>query len=247
MRLMSVKNGLKITVIICSVCAFSVVALFFSRGLLFKRIAQPGWRIKFLFASSGPGTLPEAWKLEKKPGTRSALFSVMTSREKGGSFLHMTADSGSASLITRADNVDLRKTPILRWRWRAITLPVNADGRVRAKDDQAIGLYVGSGNMFNNKSISYRWDTDTPKLSEGKCVYGAGTIKVKWFTLRDKEDAAGKWVTEERNAAEDFRKAWGFYPDKIYLSVSCNSQYTKSQAAADLAWIEFARTNNKVN
>ena len=95
--------------------------------------------------------------------------------------------------------------------------------------------------MLNKKTISYRWDTETPDGTEGNCVYGDGTIDVKWFTLRNKEEAGnGKWYTEERNCAEDFKKAWGFYPKRVFLSVSCNSQYTGTKAAADLDWIEFA-------
>ena len=152
----------------------------------------------------------------------------------------MEANRASSSLITGVDGVDLKKTPILRWRWRATVLPEGADGRVRLKDDQAIGIYVGSGSPLNNKSVSYRWDTETPKGTEGNCAYGLGGIKVKWHTLRNREDAvAGVWFTEERNIAEDFKNAWDFYPDKIYLSISCNSQYTKSLASADLGWIEF--------
>jgi hypothetical protein len=153
----------------------------------------------------------------------------------------MKAERASASLVTRVDDVDLDKTPILKWRWRARVLPEEADGRLKNKDDQAIGIYVGTGSALNNKSVSYRWDTKTPKGAEGDCVYGLGAVKVKWYTLRNGQDAKdGGWFTEERDVAADFEKAWGFCPDKIYLSVSCNSQYTDSSASADLDWIEFA-------
>ena len=156
----------------------------------------------------------------------------------------MEADSASASLITRIDDVDITKTPFLRWRWRAQSLPKGADGRVRAKDDQAIGIYVGAGNVLNNKCVSYRWDTVTPKGAEGNCAYGLGVTRVKWYTLRNEEDAGdGRWRIEERNVAEDFKKAWGFYPTEIYVSVSCNSHYTRARAAADLGWIEFVSSH----
>jgi len=152
----------------------------------------------------------------------------------------MEADKASGNLITSVDGIDIAKSPLLRWRWRATVLPNGADGRVRALDDQAIGIYIGSGSTLSNKSISYRWDTETPKGTEGNCSYGMGTVKVKWFTLRNKEDVKDNaWLVEERNIAEDFKQAWGFYPEKIYLSVSCNSQYTGSRAGADLDWVEF--------
>ena len=37
--------------------------------------------------------------------------------------------------------VDLNKYPVMRWKWRAITLPKGADGRDPRKDDQAMVLY----------------------------------------------------------------------------------------------------------
>lgn len=217
--------------------------LFFIHPVILKKAAPAVWRESFVpAAAAGTKSIPGGWLLEKKPGTRPAIFSVERGGKKGLFLIHMEADMASASLVTKADSVDLNKTPIVRWRWRATLLPEGADGRVKSKDDQAIGIYVGTGSVLNNKSISYRWDTDTPKGTEGNCAYGLGAVKIKWHTLRNKEDAAGgQWFTEERNVAEDFKKAWGFCPDTIYLSISCNSQYTKSRACADLQWIEFIR------
>ncbi len=199
------------------------------------------WSEDFSAALGENGTgIPKNWKLQKKPGTPPAVFSLDKDVKNNSAHLRMEADKASGSLITRIDNVDIEKTPLLKWRWKVETLPAGADGRYKEKDDQAIGIYVGTGSLLNNKCVSYRWDTDTPKGDEGNCVYGAGAVKVKWFTLRNKKDLKqGGWLTEERNVAEDFKKAWGFYPETIYLSVSCNSQYTGTKAAAELERIEF--------
>jgi hypothetical protein len=199
------------------------------------------WKEDFVSVPSyGRAAIPEGWVLRKKPGTKSAIFSAMKDPQRGLSFLRMKADSASASLITRLDGIDIKKTPLLKWRWRATRLPNGADGRVESKDDQAIGIYIGSGSPLNNKSVSYRWDTETPKGAKGSSAYGLGWIKVKWFTLRNKKDCKkGRWFTEERNVAEDFKDAWGFYPATVYLSISCNSQYTGSTASAELNWIEL--------
>lgn len=206
-----------------------------------KPAATVRWEADFSpAASQRAGAPPEGWRLEKKPGTRPATFSVEKGDAGAAAFLRMEADRASATLITRATGLDLREAPLLRWRWKATVLPEGADGRIRNKDDQAIGLYIGTGSALNNKSICYRWDTDTPKGAEGEAAYGFGGIKVKWYTLRNKQDAAtGEWYVEERNVAEDFKEAWGFYPDAVYISVSCNSQYTGTRAAAELSRIQF--------
>ena len=201
--------------------------------------ALVGWREEFYSPPENGSLIPNGWRIQRKPGTKAATFSLAGSAESK-TFLHLEADRASASLLCQPAGVDVEKMPILRWRWRAEVLPKGADGRMSEKDDQAIGIYVGTGSLLAKKSISYRWDTETPKGAEGNCSYGSGTIRVKWFTLRNKEDArTPQWFTEERNVAEDFKKAWGFYPEKIYIAVSCNSQYTATTASADLDWIEL--------
>jgi len=147
--------------------------------------------------------------------------------------------------LTESSGIDIEKTPILRWKWRVGNLPPRGDGREAATDDQAIGIYVGSGGMLNNKSISYRWDTDTPKGAEGNVTYAGGIAKIKWYTLRNKYDPQDRWIIEERNVAEDFKKAWGYVPKDVYVSISSNSQYTAAEASADLDWIEFASGPDK--
>jgi hypothetical protein len=205
-----------------------------------ERIVLPkGWLEDFT-SGQAAGALPNGWVVQGKPGTKPADFHIERDAKAGASFLHMEADKASASIIARLEGVDIRKTPYLRWRWRVKTLPEGADGRVRGRDDQAIGIYVGTGSTLSNKSVSYRWDTETPKDAEGNAAYGMGVIKVKWHTLRNRDDALdGRWIVEERNVTEDFEDAWGFYPQEIYLSISCNSQYTGSRAAADIEWIGF--------
>jgi hypothetical protein len=226
-------------------CLGIFVLLFLKSRVVVKPGAGPegkiAWREDFKTTSEKEGSsLPENWELEKKPGTPPAVFSVVKDEKSGISFLRMKADKASASLVTKVNNLNIQDVPIMKWRWRVDVLPAGADGRKAEKDDQAVGIYVGTGSMLNNKSISYRWDTDTPEGAEGNCAYGGGTIKVKWFTLRNAEDAKdGEWYVEKRNVAEDFKNAWGFYPGKIYISISCNSQYTGTEAEADINWIEL--------
>ncbi|MGB3241565.1 MAG: DUF3047 domain-containing protein [Candidatus Omnitrophota bacterium] len=227
------------------VCAALAAGFFLWRLRLSEMRTAVGWEEDFNSVSrSGRPVIPKGWRRQKKLGTKSAVFSAEKDKKNGLSFLHMEADKASATLLCKPGNVDLKKTPVLKWRWRATVLPEDADGRIKDKDDQAIGIYVGTGSVLNQKAISYRWDTETPKGAEGSCDYGDGTVKVKWFTLRNKQDAgSGRWFVEKRDCAEDFKTAWGFYPKKIYLVISCNSQYTGTKAAADLDWIEFMSTS----
>lgn len=200
-----------------------------------------GWKENFIeYSKSHP--LDKKWVIKGIPGTPMSEFTVK--KNSKDTFLQAKSNNSTGNLITQIKDIDLKKTPYLEWKWRVQELPADADGRYKNKDDQAMGIYIGTGSLLSKKVISYRWDTDTPKGTEGKSVYGAGTVKVKWITLENKQSERDKWITEKRNCAEDFKKAWGFVPDKIYISVSSNSQYTGSSALAELDWIRFLSGEN---
>lgn len=185
--------------------------------------------------------LPADWVILGKPFTRAPSFEIKDNpAEPGRRWLSMTSDNASGSLISGDPlPVDLKKTPIMRWRWRATALPPGGDGRDPKADDQAIGIYVSSGNRTKQQSVAYRWETQTPVGAEGTAQY-AKIIAVKWFALRDQSHADGEtFFIEERNVAEDFKKTFGSIPDQIAIGISCNSQYTDSASAAQLDWIEF--------
>lgn len=193
----------------------------------------PAWREDFR-------ELPKGAETKGKPGTPAAVFEAADVKEaEDGRALRMTADKASASYFIPIDGVDLRKTPVLRWRWRVTEFPAGADGRDEKKDDQAIGIYVGTGGLFGKTSLAYRWETDTPVATTGRATYAAGVVKVHWIGLRNKESGAG-FVVEERNVAEDWKaQVGGGVPKSVTLSISCNSQYTGTRASAELDWIEF--------
>jgi hypothetical protein len=190
-----------------------------------------GWREDF-------SKQPPGWEIRRKPGVPLADFNVEPAEEAQDGALGMTAIDASGMFATKLEHVDLRRTPILRWRWRASVLPAGADGRDSDRDDQAIAIYVSTGNVLRQKSISYRWETDTPVGSEGEATYAAGIVKTKWFAVRNKKDI-GSFFVEERNVARDFERAFGFVPEEVNIGVTCNSQYTGTSAAAELDWIEL--------
>ncbi|MEO8602805.1 MAG: DUF3047 domain-containing protein [bacterium] len=186
--------------------------------------------------------MPPGWELRTKPGTKVTQFRVDPAGADGSGVLVMEADDASATFAVKLKTVDLNRTPTLRWRWRALALPTDADGRVSERDDQAIAVYVSHGGILGQRSIAYRWETKTPIGAEGTATYAAGVVKTHWIALRNEQDGLGTWFTEERNVAADFQRAFGFIPDDPIIAITCNSQYTDSHAAAELDWIELTGT-----
>lgn len=191
------------------------------------------WRLDF-------AAIPEGWNVRANPGTPLAVFAIQTNAADGEKILSMRADKASGTLSGRLKGVDLNRTPVLRWRWRVLALPANGDGRDKNRDDQAIAIYVTTGGALSQKAIAYRWETETPIGYEGYARYGAGVVNVKWIAVRNKVDAESKeFLIEQRDVAGDFKKTYGFIPDKVFIGISCNSQYTRSLGEAQLAWVEF--------
>ena len=137
-----------------------------------------------------------------------------------------------------SDVVDLNRTPVLRWRWKVKKLPPFGDGRHKKKDDQAVGIYIGSGTAFNQKAISYRWETETPVGHWGKTLY-SNVMNVWFYCLRNKHSGLDVWYEECRNVRKDFLDKYGYVPDKIALVICGNSQNSKSDALAEIDYIGF--------
>jgi len=212
----------------------------------FAEVKNKKWCEDFI-AENKEGNLPEGWEINAtKWGVNKTSFELKNTKEEKKAIscligvLKVFADEATGALFCKPyKNVDLKKTPIIRWRWRVDTFPKGGDGRKSGSDDQAIAIYIGANDWMLKKSISYRWETETPKGYEGNTSYGGGAVKVKWFCLRNRKSGEDKWLIEERNIANDFKKAFGFVPKEFVLSIGANSQNTKSESLAYIDYIEF--------
>lgn len=211
----------------------------------FAEVDKKKWRENFA-AKDKENQLPAGWEINAtKLGINKTSFKLEHKAEEikktsVTGVLKVAADQATGALFFELSKiVDLTKTPILRWRWRVNAFPKGGDGRKSHKDDQAITIYIGTSDWMLKKSIAYRWETETPKGHEGNVSYACGAVEVKWFCLRNRESGEGKWMIEERNIAEDFKKAFGFIPKDFVLSVGANSQHTKSESLAYIDYIEF--------
>lgn len=199
--------------------------------------AENGLKLTFSSKRFSDG-IPEKWGFQGKFFTNKPVYKIVKDRD-GQEVLRISVNKASGTILYDISGI-LEKYPIMRWKWKVNSLPANADGRDPDRDDQVIAVYVGYGKLGSD-SVAYRWETETPKGTKGQARYGGGMVKVNWVALRSKADKTGIWYTEEVNAAEDLKKILGGkLPDnEIAVSISSNSQYTKTAASAELAWIEF--------
>ena len=208
---------------------------FFASGLNAKEEPVRHW--DFQKSKLDKKGIPEGWDYRGKPGTPDVKYEIVEDKDLKHKVLHIKSDKASGVIMVEGSDIDLKKYPVMRWRWKVVTLPTGADAEVKAKDDQGIAVYVGYGK-FSQESISYTWQTETKKGKTGHSTYN-WVVDVDWFTLRDKNDKMDTWFEEEVNVYNDMMKFFKKIPSGWALSISSNSQYTNSVADVYLDYIEF--------
>jgi hypothetical protein len=178
-----------------------------------------------------PKGIPQGWKLNERSG--KADFSV--GADDGLMALHLKSEDSSFSL-ERSVNVDLKRYPLLSWKWKVTKLPVGGDFRRSSTDDQAAQLFVA---FSRTKSIVYIWDTTAPAgLEKSESPIPFFTVKV--IVLRSGAAETGKWLTETRNVYEDYKKLYGEAPEKADgVRIQINSQHTGTSAESYFADVAF--------
>jgi outer membrane protein OmpA-like peptidoglycan-associated protein len=190
--------------------------------------------------------VPEGWNLEKKTGT------PLIKMEKEGNtfFLHLTSLGNSSFGLRKEARIDVKKFPILCWRWKVNKLPRGGDVRKKSTDDQALQVYVafkeiGFPAVLNTPVIGYIWDNEAPKGWSGRSQQLGGD-KLRYIVLRNRTDKTGKWYTERRNLYQDYKKLFGDIkggePQGLTtgLQIHINSQRTKSPADSLIGEIYFS-------
>ena len=226
------KNRFKTAALAAAMLA---TCAFFASGLNAKEEPVRHW--DFQTSKLDKEGIPTGWDYRGKPGTPDVKYEIVEDKELKHKVLHITSDKASGVIMLDASKIDLKKYPIMRWRWKVVTLPTGADAEVKSKDDQGIAVYVGYGKITQD-SISYTWQTETKKGKTGHSTYN-WVVDVDWFTLRDKNDKTDTWFEEEVNVYDDMMKFFKKIPSGWALSISSNSQYTNSKADVYLDYIEF--------
>ncbi|NTW60415.1 MAG: DUF3047 domain-containing protein [Nitrospirae bacterium] len=179
------------------------------------------------------GILPTGWELKVKSG--KAAFDVM--RDGDIPALHLKSTDSSFSLQGEV-NVDVKRYPVLSWKWKVTQLPKGGDFRKSRADDQAAQLFVA---FTKTKAIVYIWDTTAPQgLMESTSPAPFMTVKV--VVVRSGPSELGKWIAETRNVYEDYKKFYGDEPPLAKgMRFQINSQHTKTSAESSFADVVFRK------
>ncbi|MBI1847422.1 MAG: DUF3047 domain-containing protein [Candidatus Rokubacteria bacterium] len=193
------------------------------------------------WASIPAGTkgVPPGWKGQNW-GSPANDFTVLV--DDPHHVLHAKS-AGDGSTISKdiKGKVKLKQTPIIEWSWKVVTLPTGANACKSATDDEAGQIYVTwrrFPELVRSRVIGYIWDTTAPV---GTICKSEKTSTVTYIVVRSGPADLGKWLTEHRNVADDFKKIFeerdADDPDAISIGIDSND--TKSQSEAFVGTIRF--------
>ncbi|MGD8228716.1 MAG: DUF3047 domain-containing protein [Desulfobacteraceae bacterium] len=177
--------------------------------------------------------VPLGWQLKKRSG--KADFAII----KDGHIhaVHLRSMDSSFAL-QKLVKVNTRKYPVLSWKWKVTKLPRGADLRTPKADDQAAQLFLAFSDA---KVIVYLWDTTAPEGLMGD-VQAPPFVTIKAIVLRSGYMETGKWITETRNAHQDYRMLFDREPPPVVgMRLQINSQHTDTSAESYFADVVFKK------
>ena len=187
---------------------------------------------------------PKGWALtvwHGKPDVR------LIEDEKDEKVLRMRSKKASIS-IHREMELDLKKFPVLSWKWKVTKLPEGADARNVESDDQAAGVYVvfpGFPSFINSYFIGYIWETNAP---EGTILRSRKNPMVHYIVVRSGMADLGKWIVEKRNVLDDYQRVFGAEASKVGgIALMIDTDDTLSDAESFFATVEFEGDASRVS
>ena len=201
-------------------------------------IQLPKW---FIF------TTKDALKEWEEKVFKGRVFYSVKVEDKHG-FLSAYSNNAASGILYRI-NFDSRKNPLVSWKWKVAKFPdknkANKDTGWIEKDDYAARFYViFPGFIFPfTKCIEYVWDRDIPA---GTVLTNPYFHNLKIIVIESGVSSQGRWVKEERNIREDFRKIFKADSGKVgAIAVMTDTDNTSSIAEAYYDEIKVGYQNGK--
>jgi len=210
-----------------------------------------------------PSPGAEGWEPFTFPGI-SAHTSYRTVSIEGRLGIRAESHCSASALIYRLENIDLHRTPLLRWEWKVEQGLDIADHRVKAGDDFAARVYVLfeieperlsawervrrrlASALFRvdlpGSAINYVWSSGEPAGARWKNPYTPWSLMI---SLGD--GPLDRWRPEEVDVLEDYQTTFSSPPRVLALALMSDSDDSCQQASATLAHFRFASRTEEEN
>ena len=181
-------------------------------------------------------------KWEGKSFSGETRYSVTT--EDNIRCIRAVSNASASALIYKIKYYP-REYPFLSWEWKVSNVLKKGNAHKKEGDDYAARVYVifPSILFWKTKAINYIWASTLP---EGTAVPNPFTANDKMIAVESGEKNVGKWVPEERNVFEDYKKLFGEEPPKAGgIAIMTDTDNTGESATAWYGTIRIMRTRDE--
>lgn len=145
----------------------------------------------------------------------------------------------SASALVYRVSFDPKTHPRLSWSWKIARTIRKGDERTKKGDDYAARVYVvfPSALFWRTRAVNYIWANRLPR---GDFLPNAYTGNAVMVAVESGDGNAGRWIDEERDLVEDYRRAFGEDPPKVgAVAIMTDTDNTGEFAVAWYGAIRF--------
>jgi hypothetical protein len=213
-----------------------------------------------MFSKENPGEgIPTGWKpLTFKKIEQHTAYTLVKDEE---TVVIKAVANASASGLVREIRINPDEYPVVQWRWKVSNLLKKADVHKKEGDDYPARIYITFEYDFSKLSffekvkydavrllygqylplaaINYIWESHAPV---GTIVPNPYTNRAMMIVVESGEEKVNRWVCEERNVYEDYKKAFGETPSMISgVAIMTDTDNTGESAMAYYGDILFKK------
>lgn len=122
----------------------------------------------------------------------------------------LKADSNaSASGLYREMDIDLEKTPCLKWSWKVAGILDGLDETTKGGDDYPARVYVvfsGGLAFWKTRALNYVWSNGRPINSAWPNAFTDRSVNI---AAQSGTGRIGQWVSESHDVRKDYRRLIG--------------------------------------
>ena len=187
-------------------------------------------------AKTAASKVPPGWELKVIAGQPD----ITVADQDAQVALHFRSSKSSFALERTVD-VDPSQMPYIDWRWKVTQLPKGGDFRHSSSDDQAAQVMVA---FTDRRIIDYIWDSTAPQ-GAAEDISPIPFVHIFTIVCRSGGADVNRWLTENRNVAADYRKAFGKPAPHIKgVRLQINSQHTGTSAESYFGEVVFRNTQS---
>lgn len=154
--------------------------------------------------------------------------------QAAGSAVHAVCAGNAASGLFLRQEIDLRKTPIIEWRWRVGETLSGMDETKKAGDDYPARLYVVDEHgifKWRTRALNYVWASRQPAGTDWPNAFASQAHMIAVRSGAPVKE--NQWFVERRNIRADFRH----YHDRdvtrinvVAIMTDCDNTGQRTQA-----------------